>query len=120
MPISTATPKNGARHEIEPSWPPTIGPIAMPMPRAASKRMIAWATEPLAETTMVERAVAMKSALPRPQPARKPTMAPTVSEAPARAEKTMISTSPRSSVRLAPMREDTTPVISIATPMTAM
>ena len=32
----------------------------------------------------------------------------------------MISTSPTSRVRLAPMREDTTPVISIATPMTAM
>ena len=69
---------------------------------------------------MVERAVAMNSALPSPQPARKPTMALTESEAPARAEKTMISTSPASRVRFAPMRVETTPVISIATPITAM
>ncbi len=69
---------------------------------------------------MVASAVAMNSALPSPQPARKPTMAPTVSEDPASAEKTMISASPDSRVRLAPMRLETTPVTSIATPMTAM
>ena len=69
---------------------------------------------------MVASAVAMKRALPRPQPARKPTIAPTVLDDPASAEKTMISTRPESSVRLAPMRLETTPVISIATPMTAM
>ena len=32
----------------------------------------------------------------------------------------MISTSPESSVRLAPIRLETTPVISIAMPVTAM
>ncbi len=32
----------------------------------------------------------------------------------------MISTSPMSSVRFAPIRDETTPVISIATPITAM
>ena len=65
-------------------------------------------------------AVAMKSALPRPQPARKPMTAPTESDEPASAAKTMMSTRPTSSVRLAPIRLETTPVTSIATPMTAM
>ena len=82
--------------------------------------MMACATEPLAADTMVASAVAMNSALPRPQPARKPTIAPMLCEEPARAEKAMISTRPASSVRLAPMRLETQPVISIATPVTAM
>ena len=69
---------------------------------------------------MVASAVAMNSALPRPQPARKPTMAPIDVGEPASAEKTMISTRPASRVRLAPIRLETTPVTSIATPMTAM
>jgi len=69
---------------------------------------------------MTASEVAMNSALPRPQPARKPTIAPTECEAPARAAKTTMSASPAISVRLAPMRVDTTPVISMATPMTAM
>lgn len=43
-----------------------------------------------------------------------------MSEAPASAEKAMISTSPASSVRFAPIRLDTTPVTSMATPMIAM
>ncbi len=47
-------------------------------------------------------------------------MAPTVSDAPASAENTMISSSPESSVRLAPIRVETTPVTSMATPITAM
>ncbi len=118
--IRPATPKNGPRQEIEPSWPPTSGPAAMPRPSAASNRMIACATEPLAADTIVARAVAMNSALPRPQPARKPTMAPMLFDDPARAEKMMISTRPVSSVRLAPIRLETTPVISIAMPVTAM
>ena len=120
MVISTATPKNGARQLIEPSWPPRIGPVAMPRPRAASKRITDCATEPREDTTIVESAVAMNSALPRPQPARKPTMAPIESLAPASAENTTISARPASRVRLAPIRDDTTPVISIATPITAM
>ena len=82
--------------------------------------MIAWATEPRAAETMVASAVAMNRALPSPQPARKPTIWPTVLDIPARAEKTMISTSPEISVRFAPMRLETKPVISIATPITAM
>ena len=92
----------------------------MPSPSAASKKMTACLADPLAAVTMVARAVAMKSALPRPQPARKPTIWPTVSLMPARADETMMSTSPLSSVRFAPMRLETQPVTSIATPMTAM
>ena len=91
----------------------------MPRPSAASNRMTACAVEPRADSTIVARAVAMKSALPRPQPARKPTMPPMLSAEPASAEKMMISTSPRSSVRFAPSRLETTPVISMATPITA-
>ena len=34
--ISTETPKNGPRQEMEPSTPPTSGPTAMPRPSAAS------------------------------------------------------------------------------------
>ena len=82
--------------------------------------MIACFTEPLDAVTMVASAVAMNSALPRPQPARKPTIAPIVLDDPARAENAMISTRPDSSVRLAPIRLETNPVISIATPVTAM
>ena len=82
--------------------------------------MIARAVEPRADSTIVDRAVAMNSALPRPHPARKPTMPPMVSEEPASAENTMISARPVSRVRFAPIRDDTTPVISIATPITAM
>ena len=96
------------------------GPDAMPMPRAASNRMIACPVEPRADITMVASAVATKSALPRPQPARKPMMAPTELDEPASAAKTMISTSPESRVRLGPIRLETTPVTSIATPMIAM
>ena len=118
--ISTETPKNGARHECSPSRPPMSGPEAMPMPSAASKRMIACPVEPRADITMVASAVATNSALPRPQPARKPTIAPTEFEDPASAANTMISTRPESRVRLGPMRLETTPVTSIAMPMIAM
>lgn len=82
--------------------------------------MIACATEPREALTMVARAVAMKSALPRPHTARNPTMPPTVSCVPASPAPTMMIASPMSRVRLAPMRLDTQPVMSIATPMTAM
>ena len=43
-------------------------------PSAVSYRMIAPAKPPLAEPTMTASEVAMNSALPRPQPARKPTI----------------------------------------------
>jgi hypothetical protein len=44
--------------------------------------MIAWATDPRAELTMVANAVAMNSALPRPHSARQPTISATVSDIP--------------------------------------
>jgi hypothetical protein len=47
-------------------------------------------------------------------------MAVTVSDEPARPAPTMMTTSPMSSVRLAPIRLATAPVTSMATPMTAM
>ena len=90
------------------------------MPSAASNRMIAWAVPPVADITIVASAVATKSALPSPQPARKPTTAPTLFDEPASAANTMISTRPDSSVRFGPIRLETTPVTSIATPMIAM
>ena len=67
---------------------------------------------------MTASEVAMNSALPRPQPARKPTIPPMVPDGPASAEKTTISTRPAISVRLAPIRLDTQPVTSIATAVT--
>ena len=82
--------------------------------------MIAWATEPRAELTMVASAVAMNSALPSPHRARQPTISPTVSLMPANPAPAMMITRPSSNVRLGPMRLETTPVISIATPITAM
>ena len=36
MAISTAVPKNGPRHEMPPSRPPTSGPSAIPAPSAPS------------------------------------------------------------------------------------
>ena len=62
----------------------------------------------------------MKSALPKPHPARKPTICPMVSEAPASALNATTKASPSSRVRLAPMRLETNPVASIASPVTAM
>ncbi len=118
--ISAETPKNGPRQDQLPSSPPMSGPDAMPRPSAASTRMIACATEPLEALTMVASADATNSALPSPQPARKPMTAPTLPEAPARPAETMISTSPESRVRFGPIRLDTTPVTSIAMPMIAM
>ena len=91
-----------------------------PRPKAASKKITAWPTLPAEATTIVDRAVATKSALPRPQPARKPTIAPMLSDIPASAEKTMIRVRPAMRVRLAPMREEMKPATSIATPMIAM
>ncbi len=56
-----------------------------------------------------------KSALPRPQPAWKPTSWPTEVAVPESAAKTTTSASPTSSVRRPPMRLETYPVTSIAT-----
>jgi hypothetical protein len=82
--------------------------------------MMACATDPRAELTMVASAVAMNSALPRPQSARQPTISATVSDMPARPAPAMITSRPSSSVRLGPIRLATTPVMSIATPITAI
>ena len=67
---------------------------------------------------MTASEVAMNSALPRPQPARKPTMPPMLLLDPASAANTTISDSPAIRVRLAPMRLDTQPVTSIASAVT--
>ena len=82
--------------------------------------MIAFATPPLAAPTMVASAVAMNRALPRPQPARKPTIWPMVFDAPARAANTTIRASPACMVRFDPTRLEITPVTSMVTPVTAM
>ncbi len=118
MNISAATPKNGPRQLMLPNSPPSSGPTAIPRPSAASYRMIAPAKPPLAEATMTARLVAMNRALPRPQPARKPTMPPIEFDVPASAANTTMRTSPTSKVRLAPMRLDTQPTTSIATAVT--
>ena len=68
---------------------------------------------------MTLNAVAMKSALPRPQPARKPTISGIEPDRPASALKTITSTSPPSSVLRGPIRLDTHPVTSIETPVIA-
>jgi len=60
--------------------------------------MIACDTDPRAELTIVARAVATKSALPRPQRARRPTMPVTVLDDPARAAPTMMKPRPMSRV----------------------
>ncbi len=116
--ISTATPKNGPRQLMLPSRPPSSGPQAMPTPSAVSYKTIAPPKPPLAEPTMTASEVAMNSALPRPQPARKPTIWPMLPLAPAMAENTTIRIRPAISVRLAPSRLDTQPVTSMATAVT--
>src|SRR4051812_38221404 len=81
--------------------------------------MIAPDTPPDAAPTMTDSAVAMNSALPSPQPARKPTMPPIELDSPARAENVTTMARPASSVRLGPMRLDTQPVTSMHRPVTA-
>ena len=78
----------------------------MPRPSAASNSTIALASPPEAAPTITASAVAMKSALPSPQPRRKPAIAPMLDAAPASALNSTTSTSPASSVRRGPMRED--------------
>ena len=112
-------PKNGPRQEMLPSAPPSNGPIAMPRPRAASYKITALSAPPLAAPTIVARAVEMNRALPRPQPARKPMIMPTLSDAPARAAKITIRARPSSRVRLAPIRLETKLVKNIARPVTS-
>jgi hypothetical protein len=118
MAMRAETPKNGPRQLIWPSAPPRSGPIAMPTPSAASYSTIAPANPPLADATITASDVAIKSALPSPQPARKPTIPPIVSDDPAAAANATINTRPAISVRFAPIRLDTQPVTSIATAVT--
>ncbi len=80
--------------------------------------MIAPAKPPLAEPTMTASEVAMNRALPRPHPARKPTIPSMLPDAPAAALKSTMSTRPATRVRLAPMRLETNPVTSMATAVT--
>ena len=61
----------------------------------------------------------MKSALPRPQPRRKPAIWNTLPEAPASAENRTTSVSPTRSVRRGPIRDAAQPVTSIDTPVMA-
>jgi hypothetical protein len=68
---------------------------------------------------ITDSAVAMNSALPRPQPARRPTIAPMLFDAPASALKMTTSARPPRSVRLAPMRLATALVTSIEMPVNA-
>ncbi len=117
MAIRVAVPKNGPRQLQLPSRPPRSGPIAMPRPSAASYRMIAAEVPPAAAPTMVASAVEMKSALPSPQPARKPMIEATFCESPAASANTTISARPISSVRLAPILLEIQLVKNIATPV---
>ena len=81
--------------------------------------MIAPAIPPDALATITDSAVAMNSALPRPQPARKPTISEIEPDAPASALKATTSARPSISVARGPMRLETKPVTSIARPVTA-
>ena len=90
----------------------------MPRPSAVSYSTIAPANPPLAEATMTASEVAMNSAFPMPQPARKPMISLSDPDDPASAAKATIRTSPQMSVHLAPILLDTQLVISIATAVT--
>lgn len=79
--------------------------------------MIAALLPPAAAPTIVASAVEMKSALPSPQPARKPMIDSTSPESPASVANTTITPSPMSRVRLAPMRLEIQLVKNIAMPV---
>lgn len=72
----------------------------------------------MADETITARDVAMNRALPRPQPARKPTMPSTPEDEPASAAKTTMIARPAIMVFLAPRREETAPTKSMATAVT--
>ena len=116
--ISNAVPKNGARQEMVPNDPPTNGPRAIPMPSAASYRMMAAVDAPLAAPTMPANAIVTKRALPNPQPARRPIICPTVSDSPARLAKRMIMTNPVTRVALIPIRVEMKPAKNIVAAVT--
>src|SRR6201996_5013099 len=90
----------------------------MPSPSAVSYSTIAPENPPEADATMTASEVAMNSAFPTPQPARKPMISLIEWEEPASPANTTMSTRPQISVHLAPIRLDTQLVISIATAVT--
>src|SRR5690625_41300 len=107
--INSAVPKNGARQEMVPKLPPTSGPSAIPMPNAASYKMMAVVDPPLAAPTIPARAIVTNRAFPKPHPARRPRIWPIVSESPDRLAKTTIITSPVTRVALIPIRVEMNP-----------
>src|SRR5690242_1580211 len=80
--------------------------------------MIAPEKPPAADATITARLVAMKRALPRPHPARKPTMPAMLPDIPASAENTTMRARPTTRVRLEPKRDDTAPTTIMATAVT--
>jgi hypothetical protein len=100
MAIKTATPKNGPRQLTLPSNPPSTGPQATLTPRVVSYNTMAPGNPPLAEPTITANEVAMNRTLPRPHPARNPTIWWIVWLDPATAENTTIKAKPASTVRV--------------------
>jgi len=80
--------------------------------------MMARAAPPDATLTMTASAVAMKRALPSPQPARNPMISLMLPDDPAAALKSTIRARPQSSVHFEPSRLETAPVTSMAAPVT--
>ncbi|MDF2491883.1 MAG: hypothetical protein K0Q58_461 [Microbacterium sp.] len=117
--MRATTPKKGPRQLTSPRRPPRSGPIAMPMPRAASYSTMAALLPPLAAPTIVARAVEMKRALPSPQPARNPMMRSTLPLSAHSRANTTISARPMSSVAFAPIRLEIQLVTSMARPVTS-
>ena len=81
--------------------------------------MIALVRPPDAAPTITDSAVAMNSALPSPQPSRKPAISKTLPAAPASPANRTTRASPASRVRRGPMRLAAQPVMSIDTPVMA-
>jgi hypothetical protein len=80
--------------------------------------MIAPANPPVADATMTDKLVAMNKALPRPHPARKPTILLIEPDEPASAVNTTISESPQTRIRFGPIRLEIAATMSIATAVT--
>ncbi len=64
--IKTDTPQTARRQEIEPSEPPTKGPIDIPSPIAASYSMIDFSVCPISTLTIADKAVEMNKAFLSP------------------------------------------------------
>jgi len=105
---------------MAPNQPPSNGPTEMPSPIAASYKTIACAAVLLENDTIAASEVATNNALPSPQPPRSPTSAQMPLENPPHVENNAMTTIPNSKVILIPSREETIPVMSIATAITAL